>query len=200
MEVDVSRLVGGNEENPVYQQLEADNGYRHYGFMQSIIRAANDLGTPLLSHSIIKALNSHAIAGLHAEAGQYRSTEVTVGNHTPPLHDQVPGLMQEFVDTVHRDWEPSPPTQLAAYALWRINYIHPFINGNGRTARAVCYFVRCVKAGLLLPGKTIVPELLRSAERDRYVAALQLADQTNGHNLTQVTDLLSDLLTRQLAS
>jgi hypothetical protein len=32
------------------------------------------------------------------------------------------------------------PTELAAYGLWRLNWIHPFVEGNGRTARAVCYF------------------------------------------------------------
>jgi Fic family protein len=64
---------------------------------------------------------------------------------------------------------------LAAYALWRLNWIHPFVEGNGRTARAACYYLICLKHGMLLPGKKIVPERIRE-NRDPYYAALEAAD------------------------
>ncbi|WP_413916694.1 Fic family protein [Candidatus Skiveiella danica] len=85
--------------------------------------------------------------------------------------------MDDFVNTVNRNWESADPVGLAAYVLWRLNHIHPFINGNGRTARAASYFVLCVKAGQWLPGTTILPELLRR-ERASYVTALQSADSS----------------------
>ncbi|MEX1365172.1 MAG: Fic family protein [Nannocystaceae bacterium] len=28
------------------------------------------------------------------------------------------------------------------YTLWRLNWIHPFVEGNGRTARAACYYFK----------------------------------------------------------
>lgn len=61
------------------------------------------------------------------------------------------------------------------YALWRLNWIHPFVEGNGRTARAACYYLICMKQGRLLPGNKIVPERIRE-NRAPYYAALNAAD------------------------
>jgi Fic family protein len=80
---------------------------------------------------------------------------VTVGPYQPPEHYRVGALMEDFVNTVNREWEKSDPVVLAAYVLWGLNAIHPFINGNGRTARAACYFVLCLKAGQWLPGTSV---------------------------------------------
>lgn len=90
---------------------------------------------------------------------------------------------------------------LAAYCLWRLNHIHPFINGNGRTARGLCYFVICVKAGSWLEGEPILPELLRR-HHDEYVRCLQAADMAfregEERYLDAVRDLIMRLMSRQL--
>lgn len=104
--------------------------------------------------------------------------------------------MDDFVNLVNRNWETADPVALAAFALWRINHVHPFINGNGRTARAACYFVLCVKLGGWLPGQPILPELLRQ-KRDEYVTALKAADQGN---LNVLHEMISTLLDQQIAS
>ncbi|MYC35992.1 MAG: Fic family protein [Chloroflexi bacterium] len=141
-----------------------------------MIESAISSGKTWLSESLIKALNFHAIVGLHPQAGMYRPTEVTVGTHIPPDFWRVEALMEDFVNYINRNWHDAVPS-LAAYALWRINNIHPFINGNGRTARAVCYYILCVKTGGLLPGSTIVPEILRNDPmRTPYYHALRYAD------------------------
>lgn len=106
--------------------------------------------------------------------------------------------MEDFVNMVNRNWETSDPITLAAFVLWRLNWIHPFINGNGRTARAACYFVLYLKAGQWLRGTTILPELIRR-ERAQYIAALQQVDRAGG-DLTPLATLLSALLTEQLRS
>ncbi|CAE6714580.1 hypothetical protein R69888_01311 [Paraburkholderia haematera] len=102
--------------------------------------------------------------------------------------------MDDFVNQVNRNWETMDAVVLAAWVLWRLNWIHPFINGNGRTARAACYFVLCVKAGLWLPGSVILPELIRR-ERARYEQGLQAAD---AGDMAPLHALLSDLLSEQL--
>src|SRR5258708_20161629 len=83
--------------------------------------------------------------------------------------------MDRFISFIHENWFNASPTQLAAYGLWRLNWIHPFIEGNGRTARAVCYYLFCVRDGRLLPGRKIVPERIREP-RGPYVQALRSAD------------------------
>ena len=179
----------GGETNPIYQQVAASNNARHYGFLSSMIQAAISSNKTWLSQSLIKAINFHAIVGLHDQAGQFRSHEVVVGRHRPPQYYRVEPLMDDFVNAVNRNWETATPSYLAAWALWRINNIHPFVNGNGRTARAVCYYILCVKAGGLLPGSPILPEILRQEPvRSQYVNALQLADNGDIRDLFALID------------
>lgn len=195
-------LVGDNEHHPAYQTLTIENGNRQYDFLRSIVGASLAVGRPFLSSQVLKALNFHAITCLHAYAGEYRPCQVVVGNHQPPPHYRVQALMDDFVNTVNRDWEGADPVVLAAFVLWRLNWVHPFINGNGRTARAACYFVLCVKAQQWLPGTTILPELIKR-ERQRYELGLQHADSSiaaGGLDLSPLHSLLVDLLNEQLGS
>lgn len=189
----------GNEADPAYQELQISNAERHYSFLQSIVAASISLGRPFLSQTVLKALNYHAIACLHTNAGEYRPCEVHVGTYQPPQWFQVPALMDDFVNVINRRWETGDPVVLAARVLWQLNYIHPFINGNGRTARAACYFVLCVKAGGLLPGTVILPELLRR-NREEYVEALRQVDRSPDRNLTPLHGLLVRLIEEQLQS
>jgi Fic family protein len=89
----------------------------------------------------------------------------------------MPALMDDFVNTVNRNWDQADEVVLATFVLWRLNNIHPFINGNGRTARTASYFVLCLKSGGLLRGDPILPELIRQ-HRDEYVGALKAADRS----------------------
>jgi fido (protein-threonine AMPylation protein) len=167
----------GREDNPVYQTLATENLDRQYGFLRSVVAASLSLERSLLSMEVIKALNYHAIACLHDYSGEFRPCPVIVGDRKPPEHYQVPALMHMFVDEVNRNWDVFDPITLATLVLWRINYIHPFINGNGRTARAACYFALCLRAGGWVAGEPILPELIRK-NRAAYVAALQHAHRT----------------------
>ncbi len=194
--------IVGSESHPAYQALEVANGNRQYDFLRSMVAASIALGRPFLSQHLIKALNFQAITCLHTNAGEYRPCPVTVGTYTPPEHYRVQALMDDFVNSTNLNWHASDPVQLATYVLWRLNHIHPFINGNGRTARAASYFVLCVKAGGSLAGTTILPELLRQ-NRAAYVAALQVADQSfaaGNLDLTLLHSLVSSLLQQQIAS
>jgi Fic family protein len=89
---------------------------------------------------------------------------------------------------VHRG-QPDGMIQLAAYALWRTNWIHPFRDGNGRVARAICYLVLCVERGELVRGNPSLPERIYDATR-RYYHCLEDADlawkrrKVNVNNMT----------------
>lgn len=194
--------ITGSEEHPSYQALEISNGNRQYDFLRSIVVASLEMGRPFLSQTIIKALNFQAITCLHTHAGDYRPCPVHVGDYDPPQHYRVTALMDDFVNTVNRQWESADPVVLATFVLWRINNIHPFINGNGRTARAASYFVLCVRTGGWLPGDVILPELLRR-NRDEYVVALKAVDATyraGALDLAPLHDLVTRLLGEQIAA
>lgn len=60
-----------------------------------------------------------------------------VGNHVPPKPEQVPSLMKEFIEWLNSDelMETLHPVEAAALAHYKLVYIHPFYDGNGRTSR-----------------------------------------------------------------
>ncbi len=70
------------------------------------------------------------------EAGMMRRTQVFVGDYVPPHPSHIELLMHRFVA-----WLNSPenaevhPINLAALAHYKLVYIHPFVDGNGRTSR-----------------------------------------------------------------
>ena len=191
------------ENHPVYRALEVANGNRQYGFIGSIVAAALDMQRPFLSQHVINAFNFQAITCLHIKPGEYRPCDVTVGEHKPPPFYRVPALMDDFVNFVNRNWDAADPVFLSTYVLWRLNNIHPFINGNGRTARAACYFVLCLKLGGWPRGSKILPELIRQ-NRDEHCRALQKAHDafaaTGEPDLSDLHAIVSRLLQEQLAS
>lgn len=194
-----------NEANPVYAKLAVENLDRQYSFLQSIVEASLALGQPMLSIEVIKALNYHAISCLHVSCGEFRPCPVTVGQgddaYHPPQHFQVPARMQMFTNDVNRHWDLVDDVALAAHVLWKMNHIHPFVNGNGRTARVSSYFVLCLKAGGWLPGKRLLPERIRE-NRPEYVEALKAADAsllTGQLDLSLLHGMLARLLNEQMA-
>ncbi len=203
-------ICGRTESHPIYQHVEAANGARHYDFLRTLVEVCLMTGRPFLSGHIIKALNFHAITCLHVSAGEYRTLEVGVGDpedkvnyYLPPRHYLVQSYMDDCINVVNRNWERSDPLSLGAFVLWRLNHIHPFINGNGRTARATAYFVICLKLDGWLPGSVILPELL-TRNRDEYVAALKHADAAHKSagdaDLLPLRSLIERLLQQQVAA
>jgi Fic family protein len=81
------------------------------------------------------------------EPGRYRKVQNYVVNsltgeiiYTPPPPEEVPGLMKEFVDWLNREKNISL-ILLAGVAQHRFVDIHPFLDGNGRTARVLCTLI-----------------------------------------------------------
>ncbi len=193
------------EEHSEYRSLTNSNLIRQLNFLESAVNTAIRLDRKFLSQTIIKALNYHALACLHVNAGEYRPCEVSVSNHNPPQHYRVQVLMDDFVNIVNENWREADLLALSAYVYWRINHIHPFINGNGRTARACCYFVLCVKAGGILRGSSTLPQLMKD-NRARCIDLLQEADAKYVDNrsiseiIAPLTDLIRELVNQQMST
>lgn len=110
-----------------------------------------------------------------------RDEQIFIENssHQPPPAHLVPNLLEDFV----RYFNDFPITQkggihLSAYALWRINWIHPFLDGNGRTARALASAILVSHYGKVSVGPNPIEHLEHGPLRERYYAALEDADRS----------------------
>ena len=97
-------------------------------------------------------------------AGHYRSVPVFIrgARHVPPNAARVPDLMAA---ALAEDLTALHPVAAAARLHWQIATIHPFVDGNGRTARLVMNLL-LLRAGF--PPLRIQPE-----SRAKYFAALE---------------------------
>lgn len=71
-------------------------------------------------------------------AGEYRDCEVKIGEHIPPLSSQIKPLMQTYEHLYSQASKHGTQAQKLLYALsshHRLVWIHPFLDGNGRTSR-----------------------------------------------------------------
>jgi len=126
--------------------------------------------------------------------------EIFGSKHTPPLSADVPALAEELCDYVMDHWSTASAIHLAAYVMWRINWIHPFDDGNGRTARAASYLVLSVHMGHVLPGEKTIPQQI-STSKNPYYMALEAADKafkrTGRIDVSELEELISAALAAQ---
>ncbi|MGO8802069.1 Fic family protein [Candidatus Binatus sp.] len=152
--------------------------------------------------SHILKLNRVAIQGLNPFPGTFRvdEMEISKSRHHPPPPDAVPECVEEMCDYVNEHLGDKSPVHLSAYLLWRINWIHPFDDGNGRTARAVSYAVLCILLGYELPGTKTIPEQIAD-DKSPYYKALEVADEAYAKkqlNVSQLENLIENTLAAQL--
>lgn len=185
-----------------FARVQEQNLLRQYDLLANCIEIGNRKGIEAFDKYTLWSLNAAAVSNIAQFGGRFREQPIYVGRHRPPHFSTVPNLMDQFLSLIHENWDiMDHPTMLPAYALWRMNWIHPFIEGNGRTARAACYYLICLRAGQLLPGKKIVPERIRE-NREPYYAALQEADrhwEQGDFDVSQLADYLQGLLAAQLS-
>jgi Fic family protein len=194
-------LVLEQEDPALYERVQEQNLNRQYDLLLNCIEIGLREGPAAFDKYLLWALNHVAVANISAFGGRFREEPIYVGDHRPPHFKDVNQWMDRFISTVHENWYIWTPTELAAYGLWRLNWIHPFIEGNGRTARAASYYLLCVRSGALLPGSRIVPERIRD-NRAGYEKALVAADRAwdeGNLDFTEMEDYLAALVMEQLS-
>src|ERR1700735_3016042 len=169
-------LVRSQDDKVFFDLMQEKNLLRQYDYLLNCIDIGLAQGPHAFDKYFLWSLNHIAVANISQFGGRFRSEPIYVGKHVPPHYKDVPELVDRFISFVQENWFVLTPTMLAAYGLWRLNWIHPFIEGNGCPARAACYDLLCARGVALLGGKKIVPERIRE-DREPYYAALKAADQ-----------------------
>lgn len=150
---------------PLREHLEAVN---HREAMRLMWRLSQQ-ATPLQESEILD-LHRLILTGIQSDAAeQYRTVRVRVAGSERifPNPLKVPDLMQQFVQNVNATKQH--PVLQAADAHYELVAIHPFVDGNGRTARLLM--------NLLLMRAGYPPALLPLGSRADYYAALETANQ-----------------------
>lgn len=184
---------------------ESENAVGQFDMVLDLIDEVTRTERPFkLRVSIILSLHRRALEGLSAYAGTTRPGDVSIGKskHAPPPAHRVPELLEEMCDYVNEKWSETSPLHLCAYVMWRLNWIHPFVDGNGRTSRAVSYYTLCAKLGYLLPGHETVPEQI-AADKEPYYVALEAADdacEKGAVDVSAMESLLDECVAKQLLS
>ncbi|MFH0732907.1 MAG: Fic family protein, partial [Candidatus Omnitrophota bacterium] len=137
------------------------------------------------------------------DSGVFRNRQVFVGKrvfdgttfkevveYMPPKTEEVPQLVQDFIDWLNLDksWGINP-VLLAGIVHYEIARIHPFIDGNGRTARLFATVILYLSD--FDHRRIFALDDYYDRDRQAYYAALKTAQQSNGditHWLEYFTD------------
>jgi Fic family protein len=201
---------------PAAHHIEQLNGVNTVNVIEALITLLTSLRPPspstvplMPSEAALRELHRTGTIFLLNQPGNYRDCPVHVqdaaGNivYQPPPPLEVPEHMTEFFKELLSIWHSGDALDAAAFALWRINWVHPFKNGNGRTARSFAYCCLCARLGVVLPGApTVIDQIMTT--RAEYEAAIRVGDAAaangNGRDLSAMKTYLNDLLQIQIAS
>ncbi|XP_028314161.1 protein adenylyltransferase FICD [Gouania willdenowi] len=104
------------------------------------------------------------------EGGRFRTNQVFVGHHIPPHPQDLQRHMQELVQWLNAEETLQlHPVEYAALAHYKLVYVHPFVDGNGRTSRLLM--------NLVLMQARYPPITIRKEQRAEYYTALDTANE-----------------------
>lgn len=113
----------------------------------------------------VKEVHTRLMEGVILSAGEYRECTLNYKAIPPVAPGEIPRRMQRVVKIMNLGLERAKSKDILA---WQVHheflYVHPFIEGNGRTARLLLNLMR-LRSGLDL-------EVIPFAERERYIRSV----------------------------
>ncbi len=111
--------------------------------------------------------------------GQFRQDEVGIGrsSHLPPPPWEIAPLMRELTGFLETDHPSRYDLIKSSLFHHRFVWIHPFANGNGRTARMLTYAIMIKQGFRLNAGRIINPASAFCMDRELYYKSLSSADK-----------------------
>ncbi len=180
--------IGGKT---IVEHLEATN----HSYAISYVEQISTENSPL-TENIIKNIHSLVLKSIDtSNAGIYRNQNVIISGatHVPPNHLLIQEQIKNLINMYNNDWINLHPICKASLLHGEFVKIHPFIDGNGRTARLLMNFS-------LMKDK-FIPIIITNDQRYKYYEALDKAHTTNEYDdfITLISERSDAILTRWLS-
>ena len=159
----------GIEGKTLKEVLEAAGHAKAFDYIEQFV---GDSRTGI-TEDLILALHEKILGNIDdINAGHYRAVPVRIAGSRAvmPNYLKVPDLMAAFAGWLKAE-NSDHPAKIAADAHFKLVSIHPFVDGNGRTARLLM--------NLLLMQSGYPAAIIRPEDRSDYITALETA-QTGG--------------------
>lgn len=153
---------------PLKDHLEAKDHHQALEFLYDLVQSRH---RPTLSEHLIRSLHQLIMHKTDEHwAGKYRNGNVVIAGseHKPPDATTITTHMNQLVDWFRTHQRKLHPVELAAVVHHKLVYIHPFFDGNGRTAR--------LAMNLLLMRQGYPLSIILKNDRPRYYHVLSQAD------------------------
>lgn len=160
------------------EHLEAKNHSNSINYIREIAQDEIDITVDLL-HKI----HNLVLASIDpTNAGKFRNIQVMISGsrHSPPNPELVPELIRDMITFYNQHSGLIPDVILAADMHRKFVNIHPYVDGNGRTARLLMNLI------LIRNGYPVANIKGDSESRQFYYKTLQLADDTDDYEPFQL--------------
>ncbi|SFE12583.1 Fic/DOC family protein [Paenibacillus algorifonticola] len=171
--------IGGKK---LREHFEVINHSEAISYVQDIVHR-----NMAVTESVIKSIHHLVLKNIDDEnAGRYRSINVRISGsqHTPPTYVFVPEKMESLLHWYHEQHNSLHPVELAARLHFQFVFIHPFADGNGRTARLLM--------NLVLMQHGFPPAIVKAAADARLKYYETLEDASSNDQLEPFIALIAD--------
>lgn len=154
---------------PLKDHLEAKSHQEALDYLYELV-SENKRNT--ISEKTIRLFHQIVIQDIDKEwAGKYRNSSVVIGGSDLKLPEatEVPSLMEGLIKWIAENKNKLQPIELAGLIHHKLVAIHPFFDGNGRTARLVMNIV-------LMQSEFPLSVILKN-DRKKYYDVLDKADK-----------------------
>jgi Fic family protein len=194
MVVEEDIAIGGKR---LTEHFEAINHAKAIDFVEELV-----IKKEAFTEGVLKKIHSIVLQNIDDEnAGKYRMFNVRIAKipenvHIPPHFLDVPQQMKDLFTWYKKNQNSLHPVELASRFHFQLVYIHPFADGNGRTAR--------LSMNLILMKHGYPPAIIKAnpEHRFRYYEALEKASVEGNIKpfVSLVTECVEESLSRYLQS
>ncbi len=199
LEIGARRLLRAEAVRSMHQPSSDVTATEVLGNLDAMLYGVEQIGTAdEITVDLLLEIHRRLLAGtrLEAHGGTFRQVQNWIGgsdynpcsaDYIPPPQEYVPDLMDDLCAFCNT--EDLPAVAQAAVAHAQFETIHPFVDGNGRTGRAIIHLVLC-RRGLtprVLPPvslvfATLARDYVGGLTAARYAGSPSSSDATEGTN------------------